>query len=334
MKKKDFSAPPRLNPVFEKRIRLLLDDNDDFDNYYSASSKEPVSSIRCNTIKINPDDLLKKLRSKGWVVNQPFSSNPEIMIITNHLEPGELGKSTEHLLGYFYVQEISSMLPIIALNPTSNDKLLDLCSAPGSKTTQASAMMNNKGLIIANDSSASRSRVLAANLERMGVSNTLITCEDGSRFCDKIINKTDISFSSVLLDAPCSGEGTIRSSRSAASDWSLELVHSLSKRQKKLIASSFRVLEVGGVMVYSTCTHSPEENEEVVDFLIKNFDVEVLPITSLPVRARPGITSWDDKFYDDSLKNAARIYPQDNDTEGFFLCKIKKLSNNNLGVKK
>ncbi|MEK6919354.1 MAG: RsmB/NOP family class I SAM-dependent RNA methyltransferase [Nanoarchaeota archaeon] len=331
MKKKDFSRAPNFHKVFEERIKKLLVSKDDFDKYVDFSSREPLCSIRCNTLKISPKELLFKLRSNGWVVDQPFSSHPEIMVVTSILQPGALGKSVEHLLGYFYVQEISSMLPIIALNPKSDDRLLDLCSAPGSKTTQAAASMFNNGLLIANDNSPSRTRVLAANLERMGVSNTLVTCEDGSRFCDKTINKTKILFSKVLLDAPCSGEGTVRSSRSAASDWSLDLVQSLSKRQKKLIVDAFRVLEVGGVMIYSTCTHSPEENEEVVDFLIKNYDAEVLPI-SIPVKSRSGLTSWDGKKFDSSLVNACRIYPQDNDTEGFFLCKIKKLSNSKRGT--
>jgi len=314
-----------LKPEFEERMNLLLKDKSDYSNYFQTIQREPRNFIRCNTLKISPEDLLEKLKAKEWKVVQPFKNHPEIMLIESELKPGEIGKSREHLLGYYYVQEIVSMMPILALNLKKEGNFLDLCSAPGSKTTQAAASMSNGGLIIANDSSPGRTRILAANLERMGVSNTVITAEDGILLCRKIMERSKIKFDKILLDAPCSGEGTIRSSRSAAEDWNIKLVESLSRKQKNLIEEAFLALKVDGEMIYSTCTHAPEENEEIVNFLLENYDAEIISI-NLPIKTRNGITEWKGVKYDESLKNAHRIYPQDNDSEGFFLCKIKKLS--------
>jgi NOL1/NOP2/sun family putative RNA methylase len=323
---------PVLVEEFSSRMKKLLDGDEDFKKYLASINIEPLNYIRCNTLKVSANELLGKLRLKGWTVTHPFSDYPSIMLIQSKLLPGEIGKSREHLLGYYYVQEVVSMMPLLALNPSSGDILLDLASAPGSKTTQAASMMDNKGLIVANDSSPGRTRVLAANLERMGVSNTIISCEEGTRFCEKTLSRSTLRFSKVLLDAPCSGEGTIRSSPSATSDWSMRLVESISRTQKKLILSAFSVLASGGEMVYSTCTHAPEENELIVNFLLNNRDAKIVPF-KLPLKSRPGITKWESESFHPDLKFAHRIYPHDNDSEGFFLCKIKKLSDKINGVK-
>ncbi|MBS3074338.1 RsmB/NOP family class I SAM-dependent RNA methyltransferase [Candidatus Pacearchaeota archaeon] len=316
---------PVLKEKFVERIKNLLNGNDDYSKFLESIYCNPLNYIRCNTLKISPDELLSKLIARGWKVSQLYKDFKEIMLIESILAPGELGRSREHLLGYYYVQEISSMMPLLALQPCENNAFLDLCAAPGSKTTQAAAMMNNKGLIIANDSSPGRTRILAANCERAGVSNTIISCEEGSLFCKKLLEKSNLRFDKILLDSPCSGEGTLRSSPRAAIDWSMKLIESLSRKQKKLIESAFSILKIGGEMIYSTCTHSPEENEEVIDYLLNKYDADIITI-NLPIKVRKGITNWNNKTYDKRLSMACRIYPQDNDTEGFFLCKIKKLS--------
>ena len=132
---KPFKFQPK--PEFEARMNALLTDKQDQEAYWKIVHNEPVSSIRCNTLKIQPKELLKKLEEKKWKIKIPFKQHPEIMIIESNLLPGELGRSKEHLLGYYYVQEISSMMPILALEPTKEDNFLDLCASPGSKTTQA-----------------------------------------------------------------------------------------------------------------------------------------------------------------------------------------------------
>ncbi len=314
--------PPK--PEFVERMIDLIGD-EDAKEFFEISYFSTPDGIRCNTLKIQPEELKKRLEKKGWKLRQPFKDNPEVFVLKEHLIPGELGKSIEHLMGYFYVQELSSMLPMIALQPKAGEFYLDLCASPGSKTTQAAAMMENKGSIIANDTSLGRLRILNSNLERCGVMNQIVTKKDGVQLCKKFGEKTHVKFDKILVDAPCSGEGTLRKSPKTFLMWNLKVIENLSKLQKKLASESLKLLKVGGEMVYSTCTLGPEEDEEVLDFLIKNFDIEIEEI-SLPLKTRPGITEWKGRKYSDEVKKAHRLYPQDNNTDGFFLAKIRKKS--------
>jgi len=313
-------------PLFEQRINSLLENKQDQEEFWKIVHTSPQNSIRCNTIKISPEKLKTKLEKNGWKISQPFKEYPEIMIITNNLLPGELGKSQEHLLGYYYVQEISSMMPMLALKPNSDDSFFDCCASPGSKTSQAAAMMNNKGILIANDNNMNRIRILSSNLEKLGISNTIIT-RNHSANLSKNFKKQGIEFDKILVDAPCSGEGTLRSSPKTFIMWNPKMTLRFSRTQKLLASKALEILKIGGEMIYSTCTHAPEENEEVVQYLLDNFNIKLLPI-NLPIKTRPGILKWQDKTFDKQIKNCARIYPQDNNTEGFFICKIKKLGGN------
>lgn len=311
----------QLKENFVERMKLLL--GDDYKNYLETLEKPYLNSIRCNTLKISVDDLKARLKKNGWEIEQPFNENPEIMIVKNNLEPGEIGRSIEHLLGYFYIQEVSSMMPPIALNPSKEDIVLDLCASPGSKTTQIASMMENQGTLFANDVSIGRIRILSSNLQRCGVTNVVVSQHEGSNLCKRLKNM-DIKFDKILLDAPCSGEGTIRLNPKTASMFNEGLIRKMSNIQKSLISSVFQILKVGGEMTYSTCTHGPEENEEVVSYFLENFPVEIQEI-KLPIKTRKGLSEWQEKkFHPDTIKSA-RIYPQDNNTEGFFISKFKKL---------
>jgi NOL1/NOP2/sun family putative RNA methylase len=217
------------------------------------------------------------------------------------------------------------MLPILALNPLPHEKLLDMCSSPGSKTTQAASKMNNTGLIIANDLKVGRIQILSSNIERCGVSNVIMTKKDGTSLCRRFKEK-GIKFDKILVDAPCSGEGTIRSTPKTFLMWNLNTVKSLSRLQKALVSSALSVLNVGGEMIYSTCTHSPEEDEEIVDFILEKFKGKIkIETIKLPLTCRPGLTEWDGKKYNSNVEKSCRVYPQDNNTEGFFLAKFKLL---------
>jgi len=318
--KKNYSP----KPLFLERMQSLLKDKQDFQNYLEILKKEPVHSLRCNTLKISVEDLKKRLEEKNWKIKQPFKDFPEIMIVENELLPGELGRALEHLLGYYYIQEIASMLPVLVLNPKENERVLDLCASPGSKTTQIAAKMNNKGLLIANEVKFGRIKILSANTERCGVMNILITKRDGIALCKKF-KENNLYFDKILLDAPCSGEGTFRSVPKGLEMWNIKTIENLSKLQKSLIVNAIEILKLNGELVYSTCTHAPEENEEVIDFALKNFENIKLEEIKLPVKCRNGLTSWNDKNYDKELIKTCRIYPQDNDTEGFFIAKIRKI---------
>src|SRR3989344_2062041 len=351
-------------PLFLERMKRLLPEEKDFGNYLKILQENPQVSIRCNTLKISPGKLKIRLENKGWKLTQPFKNFPEIMIIEGKisnnnsqnndnlddeynknstettkikrgditkspnvipLAPGELGRSLEHLLGYYYAQEIASMLRVLILNPKEDELVLDLASAPGSKTTQISGMMNNKGTVIANELQLGRLKVLKTNLERCGAANVIITKREGSALCEKL-HKESFGFDKILIDAPCSGEGTLRSTPKGFLMWNINNIKQFSNIQKKLLESALKILNRGGTLIYSTCTHTPEENEEVIDFALRNFkDIKIERIT-LPkeLKVRQGITKWNDKSYSEQVKHTCRIYPQDNNTEGFFIAKLIK----------
>ncbi|MBU3907386.1 MAG: RsmB/NOP family class I SAM-dependent RNA methyltransferase [Nanoarchaeota archaeon] len=338
-------------PLFLERMKKLLPEEKDFQSYLESTKQSSLNSIRCNTLKITPKELKQRLEEKGWQMNQPFQDYPEIMIIegkqvddkgdisidnnpnkftskTNSnlipLGPGEIGRSLEHQLGYYYVQDISSMLPIIALSPEPNETILDLCASPGSKTTQTASSMKNSGLIIANDNKLGRISILSANLERCGVTNAIIAKNDAVQLC-KRLKERGFLFDKILLDAPCSSEGTIKNNPATLLMWNPKTIENLSKIQKVFLDSAMEVLKPEGILVYSTCTHAPEENEEVVDFALKNFKIKIESI-KLPVKCRQGVTKWNNKKYDKQVIKSCRIYPQDTGSEGFFIAKLKKLS--------
>ena len=320
-----FQKIPELKPLYLERITSILNNKEDLKKYLEILKIQPVKSIRCNTLKISVEKLKEVLEKKGWVISQPWKDFPEVMIVENHLQPGELGRSLEHLLGYYYIQELSSMLPVIALQPKEGEIILDLCAAPGSKTTQSASLMQNKGTIIANEVSMGRLMVLASNLERCGVTNTIISRKDGSALCKKFANG-EIKFDKILVDAPCSGEGTLRSSRQTYLMWNIKTIQQLSKLQKQLFKSAFEILKINGEMIYSTCTHAPEENEEIVNWALEEFKDQIkIEKINLPVKSRQGLTKWQNKEYFEEVKYSCRIYPQDNNTEGFFLAKFKKI---------
>lgn len=309
-----------MKPLFEARIRKLLNGDNDFDAFEKIVHTGPRSFIRANTLKIDADELFERL-NKRWKVIRPFLEHKEIMLVDQKLMPGELGNAIEHLLGYYYIQEISSMMSVIALDVKPGDFVLDLCASPGSKTTQMAAMMENMGTLIANDLTINRIKILSANLERCGASNCIITRNDAFSLSVRF-RKAGLFFDKILLDAPCSGEGTLRSSPSTFITWNQKVVKNLGRQQKKLIANALGCLKEGGELVYSTCTHSPEENEAVVDFVLKNFSVSVEKI-NLPLKCRQGVEEWGDNRFDGNVKKCCRIYPHDNDSEGFFVAKFR-----------
>ena len=209
-------------------------------------------------------------------------------------------------------------MPIV-LNPEQGDIILDIAASPGSKTTQIAQYMQNKGILIANDYTYERMKPLSINLQRCGVTNAIITLMEGQWF-----KKSGIEFDKVLVDAPCSGTGTIRKSLKTIGIWNPDMVRRLSITQKQLIETGFNLLKENGILVYSTCSLEPQENEEVVDFLLKKYENAKLDDIKLNLKRSPAILEFENKKYDEEIKKCLRIWPQDNDTEGFFIAKIKK----------
>lgn len=317
------NKPIQLKEKFEERMKVLL--GGEYDDFIESLNGEPLRSIRVNELKISSVELKKRLEAKGWKIRQPIMDHSEIIVVDSGLEPGEIGRSFEHLLGYYYVQEISSMMPSIVLNPKPHERVLDLCASPGSKTTQMAAMMKNTGLIIANEVEFGRMKILSSNLERCGVTNAVITKKDGAVLCNRFA-KQGFEFDKILVDAPCSGEGTLRSNSKTAVMWNPKGIGKMSRIQKRLLSSAFKVLKIGGELVYSTCTYAPEEDEEVIDFILKesggNVKIEKI---NLPIKHHRGISQWQEKEYLEDVKGCCRIFPFDENTEGFFITKLRKV---------
>lgn len=230
-----------------------------------------------------------------------------------------LGNHVTHLSGQFYIQEASSMLPPKALEYAAKragvelNLVMDMAAAPGSKTTQLAAMMQNQGGLVANEYSSSRLKVLAANTLRCGVTNTALTHFDASVLGATLPN----TFDAILLDAPCSGEGTIRKDLNAFANWDMASVHEIASLQKRLIESAFHALKPGGIMVYSTCTLNQYENQGVCQHLLELFkdSVEAISLAELFEGAQDTVTP----------EGYLHVWPQVFDSEGFFIAAFKKL---------
>ncbi|MFZ0427673.1 MAG: NOL1/NOP2/sun family putative RNA methylase [Acidobacteriota bacterium] len=230
------------------------------------------------------------------------------------------GRSLAHCLGDIYIQDLASMLPARVLGPRPGECVLDLCAAPGSKTTQLAELMQNQGLILANDSSNRRIRGLVFNLRRLGAANVCVMKGYGELYGNQYFE----SFDRVLLDAPCSALGTLHKSPEVLDWWQPARSERLAVQQRSLLHSGLKALKPGGVLVYSTCTIAPEENEAVIDFALERFPV-ILEEFQLPgLKVRPGLTSHSGRIYSPTLVRAARIHPYENPCEGFFIARLRK----------
>lgn len=299
-------------PAFIERYSKLTD----WEVFYKYSLSFLRRSIRINTIMGSVEEVQKSIEAKGWKLD-PIPWCKEGFWIS-HGERRDVGNLLEHHQGKIYVQEAASMLPPLVLNPQPGDIVLDMCAAPGSKTTQMGAMMKNEGLIVANDNKGIRMQSLGINVQRSVLTNVLISLMAGKRFYQ-------FKFDKILLDAPCSGTGTIRKSLKTIRIWNPLTITKISRDQKELIKRAFENLKDGGEMVYSTCSLEPEEDEGVVDYLLKEFpNADVLPVKLPGLKLGKPVLEFDGVKYDSRVKNCLRVWPQDNDTEGFFVTKIKK----------
>ena len=304
-----------IKPAFAERYKDLLGDS--YDEYIKYSLSYAHKAIRVNTLKSTPEEIQDRL-SNDWELTPVPWIKEGFFIHYKHGKRFDIGNLEEHQLGYFYVQDPASMIPPLVLDPKPGDFVLDLCSAPGSKTTQLAAMMENKGLLLAHDVDISRVKPLGLNLNRCGVHNTAVIVRANSKLPQEYFDK-------VLVDAPCSGTGTIRRSLKTLLMWSPNLVKKLSRLQRQLVLQGYDALKPGGVLVYSTCTQEPEENEAIVSWLIQKTGARMEDI-ELNINRSDAITAFNGEEYHPDVKKCLRIYPQDNDTEGFFVAKIRKPS--------
>ena len=270
-------------------------------------------AIRTNTLKIESTKLKEKLEKKDFLLEGVPWFQDAFFVKSNK----SLGKTLEHFLGYFFVQDASSLLPVLVLNPKPDEIILDLCAAPGAKTTQMAQMMKNQGIIFANEPKRKRIAILKGNLQRCAVLNAVLTNFDG-----RLFTKTGLKFDKILIDAPCSGSGTFISNPSILLSLEEGLIKKLVHLQKTILASAFSCLRKGGMIVYSTCSLDPRENEEVIDWAIKKLPLKIEEIKIKGINFHPGILGYQEKTFSSEIRKCARIYPFDYQTEGFFVCKL------------
>lgn len=270
-------------------------------------------SIHINTLKISESELVNRFKGKGVVLKKL----PELKFCyTLDKQDFSLASTPEYLQGQVYIQEVASQVPAIVLDPGHDDLVLDMCAAPGSKTTQLAQLMGNGGVIVALDVRSDRLLVLRDNLERCGVSNTLVYNKDA-----RFVSDFGLEFDKVLLDAPCSGNFVVDT------DWfdkrDMGGVVECSVLQKSLLKSALSVLKKGGVLVYSTCSLEPEEDEFVIDWLLNNFQVRLEDL-GLNMGSE-GLIKVENRVLNTEIAKTRRFWPNISKTQGFFVAKVRKL---------
>lgn len=229
------------------------------------------------------------------------------------------GKTVDYTIGRYYIQSLSSMIPPIVLDPAPGDKVLDMCGAPGSKSTQLSELMGGKGTLYTNEPNNSRIKSLVYNIERHGFTNFGVLRSKGELLSKMYTNY----FDKILVDAPCSGLGIVQKKGEVSSWWNRKHVDRISDTQMRLLISAIKSARVGGEIVYSTCTLTVEENELLLDRVIKKYPVELADI-ELPVNSHPGFTCYEDLELNPMLSKSRRIIPWEINSEGFFIAKLIK----------
>ena len=283
--------------------------------YLKANEKPLKPFIRVNTLKIKPKDLKERLTRKGFLLS-PTQWVPYAFEVKQR--PYNLGSSHEFLQGLYYLQNLASMLPAQVLNPQLDEIIIDMCASPGSKSTQLAQLMGNQGKLILIEKYKNRIPSLSVNLRRMGVLNSILLQMDAIK-----LENLNIKADKILLDAPCTGEGLIREDNTRKKSKSLKELQRMSQLQRLLLKSGLASLKPDGILLYSTCSIAPEENELVIDDVLKNHSQYRIINISRQYGVE-GLTEYQGKELNTDLKLTQRLYPHLQDTIGFFICLIKK----------
>lgn len=316
-----------LPPQFIERLERLLSPEMLAKVLPTFAIRRPTT-LRVNTIKSTKAEIVQELSKLDIIFEEVEWMSDAFVLPGIPFETlGKLMETEIYKVGKIYVQNLSSMIPPLILSPMPNDKVLDIAAAPGSKTTQMAAMVQNTGEIVANDLSQIRIYKLNANLKGQGVINTKTVRMPGQILWRKYPEYFDRS----LVDVPCSLEGTIQCDNPKSYEqWSVHKVKFLSQRQKFLLRSAVTSTKLGGTIVYSTCTLAPEENEEVISWILEKEEgnVELMPIELPGIETMDGITQWGNGLpYDERVAMCKRILPSEV-MEGFFVAKFRKIGSN------
>lgn len=294
---------------FFEQYRFIIPDFPRFQE--SLHTPLPVH-LRVNRLRITPERLEQLLAEKGVPVKPALAPYDTLYAAPGLASPGNL---LEYYLGYIHPQALTSCLAGIALSPHPGAYLLDMCAAPGGKSAHCAELMDNTGLVIANDLYTTRHTALGHTLSRLGVFNALITGYQAQQF------PMHQRFDYVLADVPCSGEGRFRETKTGVGFREHKGRVKLEEVQRRIILRGFDVLKEGGEMLYSTCTYNPDENESVVNYLLQERPATLGPIHII-APFEPGIVKWKDQCYDKRLIQAARFYPHRINSVGFFMARI------------
>ena len=307
-------------PLRERLQQILPEER--YEAFLDQAMLPKRAHVRVNTLRSDVDEVRADLE-RMEIRHEPLTWCDHAFATGS--EPRELQKSRLWKNGGFHIQSPSSIATSLVLEPESGERILDMCAAPGSKTSHIAALMGNSGTIIANEINKRRLKSLAGNMQRMGVTNTVISNLDGRKL-PKVLG--DSSVDRVLLDAPCSGTGVtwkdprVKSSKSETDIWSC------CRLQKELILAAIDCCnaksKTGGYVVYSTCSVSVEENEAVVQYALDKRSVKIVPSEALDF-ARPGFLRCGSRRFHPSMAHARRFYPHTHNMDGFFVCKLRVL---------
>lgn len=274
---------------FEKKMKAFL--GDEWDDFLYSYDNNRFQALRFNTLKVqSPEERMRILKTLKISSDKKVSWANEAYYFDENVRPG---KHPYHEMGLYYIQEPSAMSAAALLAPKPGMRVLDLCAAPGGKSTQLATYLGDSGLLVSNEINTQRSRILSQNIERMGIKNAIVTNEDSFVLASHFPG----FFNAIQVDAPCSGEGMFRKLPEAIEQWSMENVAICAERQKEILDNAAVMLKPGGTIVYSTCTFSKEENEDVIEYFLE-------------------------RHPDFTLEEMERFWPHKVDGEGHFVAKL------------
>ncbi len=305
----------KLPDAFVMRMRQLL--GSECDAFFASYEKERSLGLRVNTMKV-PAEVFARENQETFSL-RPVSWCREGFYYEQESRPG---RHPYHEAGVYYIQEPSAMAVVSLLDPKPGERVLDLCAAPGGKTTHIASRLNGKGLLVSNEIHPARAKILSQNVERMGIGNAIVTNEDSGSLADFFPE----FFDCMVVDAPCSGEGMFRKDEQARSEWSEANVRLCAERQQEILDNAAKMLKPGGRMVYSTCTFAPEEDEDgIAAFLERHpeFSVVCLEKDEVPEGLSSGHPEWS-RGHNPELQNTFRIWPHKSEGEGHYLALLRK----------
>lgn len=285
---------------FENKMKAFL--GNEWDDFLYSYDNNRFQALRFNTLKVqSPEERMRILKTLKISSDKKVSWANEAYYFDENVRPG---KHPYHEMGLYYIQEPSAMSAAALLAPKPGMRVLDLCAAPGGKSTQLATYLGDSGLLVSNEINTQRSRILSQNIERMGIKNAIVTNEDSFVLASHFPG----FFNAIQVDAPCSGEGMFRKLPEAIEQWSMENVAICAARQKEILDNAAVMLKPGGVIVYSTCTFSKEENEDVIEYFLE-------------------------RHSDFTLEEMERFWPHKVDGEGHFVAKLVRRGSVDIGLK-